>query len=247
MTRGIYAACTGLINRSRAMNVISNNISNASTAGFKKDGVITSSFGEQLTRCLGNDTGDAPIGTTTQGVIEADMYTSYEQGVLEQTGRSLDFALEGEGFFTLQRPDGGIRLTRNGQFSLNDQGYLSDQSGNLVIGQQGPIYLGQTDVSVNEAGEILSQDNNLDRFLISVPADMNALLKEEGGLFTGNTGIVLPFEGRIKQGVLEGSNVGMVEEMSNVISGSRSFQSCSQIIRMLDSILEKSVNEVGRL
>jgi len=246
MTRGLYAAASGLINCSKAMNVTGNNISNADTTGFKKDELISKTFGEYLVYKIGEE-GSSQVGSISLGITGDQICTMYEQGSLTSTGRSLDFAIEGEGFFNLQTPEGETVLTRNGQFCLNENGMLTDTSGNLVLGKNGPISIGQSDFSVSSEGEILVDGKSAGTLLITCPTDLNALVKEDGSTFSYNAYIneSQDFKGNIKQGFLEGSNVNMIDEMANMMQYSRSFQTASQIVKMMDKIEEKTANDIA--
>jgi len=230
------------------MNVTSNNITNADTCGFKKDKLVSQTFGEYLVYQMGKD-GSSQIGNISHGIIEDRISTSHEQGALTSTGRSLDFAIEGAGFFNLQTSEGEIRLTRNGQFCLNENGILADASGNLVLGKNGPVFIGQTDFSVSSAGDIIADGKSAGALLITCPTDLTVLIKAEGATFSYNAYIdqADSFQGNIKQGFLESSNVNMIDEMSNMMQYSRSFQTASQIVKMIDKVEERTVNDLAAI
>lgn len=248
MSRGIYAATSKLINCSSAMNITGNNIANADTCGFKKDKLVSQTFGEYLVYKMGKD-GSSQIGGISHGIIENQVATSYQQGVLTATGRSLDLAIEGEGFFNLQTPEGQVRLTRCGQFCLNENGMLADASGNLLLGKNGPLSIGQADFTVSEDGEIMVEGKSAGVLLITCPTDLTALVKEEGTTFSYNAYIDQAgnFQGKVKQGFLESSNVNMIDEMSNMMQYSRSFQTASQIVKMMDKVEERTVNDLASM
>ena len=248
MIRGLYIAGSGLLNSSQNINVAGNNITNCNTPGFKKDGVVSGSFGEYLTYKMSNGASEE-LGSFSNGVTQDEIYTMFNQGALTKTGRKLDIALDGTGFFTLLMQDGSINLTRNGHFFLNENGFLTDAAGNLVLGQDGAINVGQADFSVSEKGEIISEGNNCGILLIASPSDNSFLLKEEGTRFSDNYPLQAKdgFQGVVKQGYLENSNVDMTEEMADIMQFSRSYQSCSQIIKMLDKISEKTVTELAKI
>jgi flagellar basal-body rod protein FlgG len=248
MTRGLYIAGSGMLSRSRIINTIGNNIANSATAGFKKDEAVSGSFGEFLTYQI-DPSGSSPVGTLTAGSTVDQVYTLQDQGALQESGRSTDLAIEGEGFFTLQGPDGARKLTRNGQFFLDENGFLTDASGNLVLGTEGPVKIGQPDFTVTDKGRIATDGLDLGKLLITCPVDVTLLQKEEGTVFTYNDPAwqTKEFQGNIRQGRLEGSNVDMLQEMSDMMQFSRSFQSCGQLVKMIDRIMEKSVNDIARI
>ena len=246
--RGIYTASGGMLNQNKRMNVTSNNLSNLDTAGYKKDSLITEGFGNYIAYRMSPGEGSAEIGGILYGSKVGDAYTSYGQGALEDTGRTLDLALEGEGFFALQRQDGTRAYTRNGQFFLSEQGYLTDGTGALLLGQNGPLKVGTSDFLVDSQGDVSVGSKQIDTLLLIRPTGTGALVKQTGGLYTldGNQQL-LPFEGAVKQGSLERSNVDATEEMTDIISESRAYQSCAQMIRMMDEIQEKTVNEIAKV
>lgn len=248
LIKGIYVSGSGILSRSREIDAISTNIANSRTVGFKKDITVSSSFGEGQTFRLGGEEGTAEIGKTNSGVLMNEAITILDQGELEQTRRPLDLAIEGDGFFTLLLQDGNVKLTRNGQFTVREDGYLADLRGTAVLGNNGPIYVGKADVLVNGAGEVYVNGAQTDKLKITRPVSMNGMLKQEDASFIAQANLQqLPFDGIIKQGFLEMSNTDMLSEMTGLIESSRSFQSCSQIIKMMDRVIEKTVNEIGKI
>jgi flagellar basal-body rod protein FlgG len=247
MISGIYTAGSGMISRSKNIDIISNNIVNANTTGYKKDGMITSTFDDYMGYKIGENGGEE-IGVMTRGTTPGDVYTSYEQGSMEPTGRSLDLAITGEGFFTLMLTDGTTALTRNGQFMLNEKGYLVDTEGSFVLGNNGPIQIGRADFEVSSNGNITVNGASVDTLRITCPASTDALVKLSDSMFVDPNGTnAVTFTGKIRQGALEGSNTNVTEEMADILAQQRGYQSCSQIIKMMDQILQKSVHELGRV
>jgi len=247
MIKGLYTAASGMLSNSQAINTISNNVANASTAGYKKDDVVFSSFGDALTYRIGGS-GTAAVGGTTNGVCVGEVFTNYEQAPLEQTGGTLDLALEGEGFFTVRMNDGALALTRNGQFAVDTEGYLTDVMGNQVLGENGALQVGDASFRVSTSGEVYVDGQYLDTLRITCPADLQGLEKQEGGLLTGFEGQEqLAFTGNVQQGYLETAGLDLAEEITSLIESSRAFQSCSQLVKMMDTILEKTVNEIGKV
>lgn len=249
MLRALYAATSGMFSQGKTMNVLSNNIANSQTAGFKEDRLVTSSFGEQIQLRLEKDSNAVQIGESVMGNDVSQVYTSYEQGPIKNTGRSLDLAISGEGFFTLQLRDGSTALTRNGEFILDDGGYLTDAQGNSVLGINGPIRVGQAGFTVNSGGDVLVDNTVIDTLRITCPADNATLVKQGDAIFIDTDPDQQPnaFGGKILQGALEDSNVNVTDTIADIIESSRAFQTCSRIVKMADQILQKSVNEIGRV
>ena len=243
MNTAVYAATTGLLNRARALDVTANNLANVGVAGFKRDELLTSTFDQQVMLRL--EEGATEIGNMNHGAIGDDIYSDVSQGTLEITGRALDFAIAGDGFFVVEDPNGVQGLTRNGSFIVREDGYLMTSSGSYVHGQNGRLQVGNGEIAVNKAGEITVNDQNAGALLIVVPADLQTMAKQENGTFARPAGNGT-FQGSILQGNLECANVDMVEEMSDMIASSRAFQACGQVLKILDTVNQKTVTEIGR-
>ncbi len=242
MYTGFYTAASGLTTQNKVVDVMGNNIANADTAGYKKDYLVTSTFGEHLQRQNGREIGNVNFGSRADHT-----YTSFEQGIETGTGRTLDFLIKGDGFFNVTMPDGTTLLTRNGQFSLDADGYLVDNRGNMINCQNGPVMIGNADFTVDEYGRVYLEGNYLDTLAITCPADYNNLEKAGEGYFVNTGAENNEFNYSVVQGSIESSNIDMVEEMADMIASSRSFQACSQVIKIFDEIMNKSANQVGRL
>jgi flagellar basal-body rod protein FlgF len=246
MDNAVYAATTGMLNRAKALDITGNNIANVNTAGYKQQQLTTRTFGEYVTYRVSAE-GKTPIGQGTHGCIADSIYSDISQGTFQQTGRSLDLAIAGDGFFVTEDQNGNRRLTRDGNFYIDGEGYLTAASGAYVVGQNGTINLGASAALTVGADGTLSADGQyLDRLSIVVPDNAGGLAKQADGTYTyaGGTGA---FTGNILQGSLELSNVDMTEQMATMIEESRSFQSLSQIVRILDTVNQKAVNEIGEV
>ncbi len=243
MNNAVYAATTGLLNRSRALDVTANNLANAGTAGFKREELVTSTFGEHVMMRM--DGGAQEIGASTHGAIGDEVYADLTQGALETTGRALDVAILGDGFFAVEDQQGADGLTRNGSFFIGNDGCLMTSGGAYVLGQGGRIQLDAGTVAISDTGAITVNGQDAGELLIVVPQEGDALVRQANGLFERPAGNGA-FQGRLLQGSLERANVDMVEEMANMMESSRAFQSCGQVLRILDQINQKTVNEVGR-
>jgi flagellar basal-body rod protein FlgG len=244
MNNAVYAATTGLLNRARALDATANNLANAGVAGFKREELITTTFNDQVMLRM-EDGVQTEIGTGNHGAIGDEIYVDITQGSLETTGRTLDAAIAGDGFFAVQDPNGANGMTRNGSFQIDANGYLTTSSGAFVIGQNGRIQLDAGTVAISETGEITVNGQNAGQLLIVVPQANTVLEKQANGLFVRPAGNG-QFQGRILQGTLERANVDMIEEMTDMMASSRAFQSCGQVIRILDQVNQKTVNEIGR-
>lgn len=169
MIRTWYTAASGMLAQQDRLDVISNNLANADTTGFKRDQAIQKAFPELLIRRTEDQfiqipaSGEQPllgsvdtmpvVGKLGSGVEVNEIFTDFSQGSLKATGNDFDMALEGEGFFTVMTP-GGERLTRNGGFHLGVEGMLMTKEGFPVMGENGPIYVKQHNFTVDRDGNV---------------------------------------------------------------------------------------------
>lgn len=242
----------------RSMNILqkkqentSANISNINTAGYKFQDVIGSTLeahdiinftgGNKLNR-------RQELGRWELGSQIDQVYKSFEQGNLVESNKETDFALVGNGFFTIQMEGGQVGYTRNGNFKVNENSQLVTMDGHLVIGvddfgNRNSINVDNNVLNINNNGEILGSNM---RILIT-DFDNYANLEAIGDtIFTGGGGYEL-MDGNIRQGFLEMSNVSMVDEMVKMIEISREFESNQKALHAADETLSKAVNEIGRV
>lgn len=245
MIRGLYTAATGMLTGSKKVDVIANNISNVDTDGYKKDIPVSGSFREVLTKRINDDTlGNKNIGTINYGSYVDQVYTIHSQGQLYQTDNNLDFAIQGDGYFEVETGE-GVVYTRNGSFNRNSQGYLVDGQGNYVLGENGRIYIENDDISVDDRGSIFSDGVYIDRLRLVDFEDKTSLVKQGDNYFSQDGGAA-PAQASIRQGFLEKSNVNPVDEMVEMISVMRNYETSQRMIKMQDQTLDKAVNEIAR-
>lgn len=181
MFHGFYNLASGMLTQNRNLNVISNNMANVTTPGFKKDTLATTTFQQEMLYRTGNqDRGSsAQIGTTNMIRIPEQTITNYSDGNYVQTGNPLDFAIQGRGFFKVQDADGNLFYTRNGSFYINEEGYLALKGGGLVMGTGGEIFLETDRISVDSAGGIYDENGELiDSLELTDFEDRTAMTKE---------------------------------------------------------------------
>ena len=255
MFKGFYTLTSGMLTQQRKLNTISNNMANVATPGYKKDVLATRTFEEVLAHRTGSIDKRSPAELASVTMIRTpdEFVTNFEQGITEETRRPFDVALLGDGFFEIQTPEGDFVYTRNGSFTLDDEGYLYLQHIGRVMGQDGlPILLGTDKIRFDAHATILStEDNNAPIAALRVVAFAdNSLLEKAGeGMFdAANAGagvnVVAP---RTMGGALERSNVNPGEEMVAMITSQRGLQSASQILKMMDQIMQRAANDIGRL
>jgi flagellar basal-body rod protein FlgG len=225
MERGLYIAASGMVSEMARQDLISNDLANASTAGYKSDTAVQGSFGALLLR--NTQTGQT-IGPLGQGSRIERQVTDLSAGAIKETGEDLDFAVEGDGYFAVQTGQ-GVRYTRNGQFTAAANGRLTDQLGNAVLNQNGqPITIG-TDGKVPAGTVGVFAVNNARK------AGDNFFQGAAAGRGTG----------QVRSGALEGSGADPVKAMTDMIASLRAFESGQKVITTIDSTLQKASNQVG--
>jgi flagellar basal-body rod protein FlgG len=215
-------------------SVISNNLANANTAGFKGD--------EVFARLL------------DEATLGAEATTDFRPGDVVHTGRDLDVALETEGFFLVDTP-AGTRLTRNGGFVITGN-LLTDMNGNPVLGSRGPVEIPEGElvagapIDINQQGTVTVGDLPVDTLRIVRPSNVDGLEKEEGSLFRATAALTrdVPLEDRrVIQGALEESNVNSVETMVDMLDVQRSYRSVERTIRVMDEVMDTITSRLGRV
>lgn len=251
MSRGFYTLASGMITQEKNLNVISNNMGNTMTAGFKRDFMTSTTFKEQMLIRTGhnNKQDKAQLAMSATMRIADETVTNYSQGSIQQTDRVFDFSIIGDGFFTVQTLNGDIIYTRNGSFTLDNDGYLYLQGFGRVIGEDGPILLNSDKFTVNQRGTIIDEFGIEQTFLITDFEDYSLLKKAGDGIIysqlDGNE--IASNNSVIKWQALESSNVDTQSEMISMITAQRNIQNASQAIKAQDQIMGKAVNEIGRV
>lgn len=254
MLRSLYTSGTAMITLSRRMDTVANNLSNADTSGYKKDLLVSRSFREMLVDRIhpsGSNQRPQTVGPLNLGIHVDEVVTSFEQGVLEETGNPLDMAIRGGGFLVVETPNGEVRYTRGGSFQLNGDGYLVTATGETLLDIYGdPLLVGSSSFTVDAMGNLYLDDEYVNTLALADFADeaMEDLRKTGEGLYTyiGDPDQLVAFQGELVQGSLEGSNVNVIKEMMDMMEVNRSYESNQRIVRMLDESLGKAVNEIAR-
>lgn len=251
MVKGFYTLTSGMLTQQHRLDTISNNMANVSTPGYKKDKLATTTFREELTSRTGSvdKSSVKALNDTSMIRVPDEVVTNYEQGAFDVTGRTFDFAIQGPGFFQIQTQN-GERYTRNGSFTLDENGYLSLQPIGRVSGENGPILLDNDHFTVDATGLITLEDGTVvDRILCVDFQDYSQLVKTgEGTLQSNNNANSLRTQNsQLKWKSLEHSNVSAMEEMVDMMGSQRAIQSGSQILKIYDQLIQKAVNEIGRI
>ena len=255
MNRSLYIAATGMNAQQAQMDVISNNLANVSTTGFKGSRAVFQDLVYQTLRQPGaNSTQEtelpsgAQVGTGVQQVATERLYT---QGNLQQTGNSKDVAINGNGFFQVQMPDGTTAYTRDGSFQTNAQGQLVTASGypvvpaitipnnatSMTIGTDGTVTITQAGSSTNQTiGTIQLATFINPAGLESKGENLMAETASSGAPNVATPGV--NGAGKLQQGYVEASNVNVVQELVNMIETQRAYEINSKAVQTSDQMLQ---------
>jgi len=244
--RGLYTSAAGMENALLKNNTISNNLANINTAGYKKQVTIEKSFSNKLLNKIYNNV--TTIGKVGTGVGIDRIANDFDTGSFKETENTFDWAIKGEGFFAIQTPQ-GIKYTRNGNFTLNNQGQVVTQKGDLVMGESGIIQVPNGGKVNLDGNNIVVDGRILDRIQIVSFANKSGLIKEGDTLFRRGPKVGGTFRatGEIVQGFLEGSNVNAVQEMVKMIDNSRLYEADQKVMQAHNDTIGKAVNEVGKV
>lgn len=257
MLRGLYTAYTGMRNEEKRLDVISNNLANASTVGYKKERVTSQAFDQMLTikiRDGSNAYLDEAIGDMSLGVKIGETYTDYGQGSMRQTGNTYDLAISGKGFYQIAVKDANgnetTEYTRNGNFKITKDGYVVDTEGNHLIGTGGYVQVptNVSNIAIGTDGRVYADGNAIDQIQLVDFEDYDYLLKTNDVRYKPVDGATLiDADGLIQQGYTEMSNVQAVTEMVDMIAITRAYESGQKVINTIDDMLSKAVNQVGKV
>ncbi|MFD2655776.1 flagellar hook-basal body protein [Gracilibacillus thailandensis] len=273
MLRGFYTATNGMMAQQRRQEVLSNNMTNAQTPGYKQDQTPLRAFPELLiqrmeNRDIPNSQGTSiptmtEIGAINTGVYVHETIPDFVQGSLKETGVSTDMALvqgetpdeEGSIFYTVQNGEGDIRYTRNGNFTVDGEGNLTTTNGYYVLDDEGnPINTDNLAFTVTPEGMVQLDDGEVP-LGIAYSANPNDLVKngqdlfelaEDGAALVDARGVDgLQFN--VQQNHLENSNVDPAQTMTDMMQAYRSFEANQKVVQQYDRSLDKAVNEIARL
>ncbi|TYO96290.1 flagellar hook-basal body protein [Desulfallas thermosapovorans] len=261
MIRGIYSAVSGMNLQMAVVDTASGNLNNANLPGYKKDWVEAKPFLElvqlssrqrdALTDALTGLSMHKPLGITNQGAQIERVFTDFAPGDPRETGKKTDFALQGPGFFTLVNPanDDEVFYTRNGSFSLDQAGYLVNDNGFRVMGQNGPVQV--TDVNslmVDEYGNVMENDDTTGVLNIVTFDNLLELVGVGNNLYQAPEQEARVVENPgLRQGFLEAANVDAVKEITDIIAATRAYETGQRIIQAQDGFLDTAINKVGVL
>ncbi len=238
MINGIELAASGLDAYGNVQEVIARNLANANTVGFKKN---TISFKAVLSQTEGVDTSS----------LQANYGVDHSNGSLIYTGNTLDIAVDGDGFFTLET-DKGMRYTRNGQFQLSNNGEIITSTGSKLLGQSGPLIMpkGGVNIAIDKKGEVQVDGKSIGKLIITNFTDLNSLVA------TGDSAFKAPIEAisddgekkfKVAQGYLERSNVNVVMEMVDMITNMRSYEASNNVVKTFSDLMERLISNQSNI
>ncbi|MBQ7973096.1 MAG: flagellar hook-basal body protein [Lachnospiraceae bacterium] len=262
MLKGLYTAYSGMVNEQNRMDVLTNNLANAATTGYKSEGATSQTFDNVLAyRIKDEEDGlinDVYIGRTMPGVKIGETYTDYSQGSFRETGNTYDLAISGTGFFTIEYTsrsgETSTMYTRDGGFTLTKEGYLVTKDGDFVMGQgaNGQLEKIKLDpnhpASIDTSGLIVQNGQAVAQLKITDFADYEYLEHFGESYYQPVEGAeTIEPDCTVRSGYLEASNVQVVREMVELISVTRQYEANQKIIQAYDESLDISVNQLGKL
>lgn len=266
MVKGLYTGYTGMVNEQKRMDVVANNLANAATTGYKKEGMVNQSFDHELAiKIKDTSTGRLPqrIGAISLGVKVGETYTNWDQGSYQLTDNPADLAISGNGFFAISYTgkDGAtsIKYTRDGAFTVDNQGYFRTSDGDYLLDQNGAMNSDNNfanfvrvnpnqEFSINQQGYIFQNEQIVGQIGVVDVADYNYISKYGENLYDlVEGGQIVASDASIEQGCLEASNVNVIDEMVQMITVARAYEAGQKVIQTEDSTLDKAVNSVGRV
>ena len=266
MVKGLYTAHMGMVNEMKRLDILTNNLANSNTTGYKKEGTTCRTFADEMAYRLKDSSYNyqpKQLGEITYGVHLGQVYTDYKSGSFRVTDAPADFAIDGDGFFAIaftnKQGETSVKYTRDGSFTVNTEGYLVTKDGDYVLNQTGAMNGDpgeenfiridpNAEFKVNQLGYII-QNDQIVATLGMVDIDNYDYLEKYGenlyNLLDGGNRI--PADCKVEQGVLETSNVNVINEMVNMITIQRAYEAGQKVITSIDSTLDRAVNTIGKV
>lgn len=258
MVKGLYSAYTGMINQEHRMDVLTNNLANAATNGYKKEGTTSQSFDSVLAFKIKDATEGyhlaKKIGVNNPGVKIGEGYTDFSQGSLKSTSNTYDLALTDAGFFAIEftnkAGETSVKYTRDGNFTLTADGNLVTQDGDAVLDTNGkPIKIDTlAETQINNAGQIIQDGKVVATIQVTDFEDYDYLERYGENYYQPVEGAEeKESEAKVYSGYLETSNISVVTEMVNMITVQRAYESNQKVITTYDGTLDIAANQLGKL
>lgn len=257
MVRGLYTAYTGMVNEQKRLDIISNNLANSATVGYKAENVTNRAFKDVIaTKIRDGSNGyvDVPIGTMNLGVKIGETYVDWSQGSLRETDNTYDIAIQGDGFFAVNVTDANgneeTMYTRNGKFTITSEGYVVDCDGNHLQGAGGDVQIptDAADIAIKNDGSIYADGVLVDTIALADFEDYNYLDLYGENMFRALDGAQQKnATGSMLQGFTEQSNANVIDQMVSMITITRAYEAGQKMIQTQDTLIGKAVNDVGKV
>jgi flagellar basal-body rod protein FlgF len=261
MLKGLYASASGMLSGMNRQTVLSHNISNIETPGFKQVLLTMEDWKKTSVSSVVDPSTELPyvgsfypaansqtlnyLGELGLGVYNPASTTDFSQGALETTSEPLDMAIQGDGFFCVETPNGN-RYTRDGRFQLDANGNLVTVDGYYVLDKSGSrISLTSSDVSVTTDGTLYVDGKAGAQLGVFSFADPNTDLTREENMFVA-VGTPLTGDNKVYNNVLESSNVDMTQTASQMLTIARAYESSQKMVTQLDTVLSKTISSLGQ-
>ncbi|WGM31809.1 flagellar basal-body rod protein FlgF [Brevundimonas sp. NIBR11] len=243
MENAAYIGLSRQMTLRRELDIAANNIANADTTGFKVEQLL---LGTEVGSRARNDA----VRPGVSFVLDKGVGRDFAQGSLQQTGRDLDFAIDGEGVFFKVQDGAGEAYTRDGAFTISPEGELTTKAGNPVLGDGGPIVIdpAQGPITVADDGNISQNGVTIAQLALARFDNLAVLSKEGDGLYR-NSSNATPIDAagaQVRQGMLEGSNVNPLVEITQLIEISRAYERATKMIENVQDLSRRSVERLGR-
>ncbi|MBF0488382.1 MAG: flagellar basal-body rod protein FlgF [Nitrospirae bacterium] len=239
MYKGSYIAASGMVVKQKQMDLVSNNLANTATFGYKQDRV---SFRDVY---ISEINGVPQQGDGRDMTYTDVFYTDHSAGAFQSTGNPLDVAIGGSGYFTIE----GNKYTRAGNFTLDTEGYIVTKAGDKVLGSSGPIQI-QTgniqDIQIGSDGTIAVNGTPIDRFAIVDFQNQQNVVKQGNNYFVSEDAAV-ESTATVNQGVVESSNVNVIQEMVTMIELLREYEAQQKVAQSFDDATSKVTNGMATI
>ncbi|RII36161.1 flagellar basal body rod protein FlgG [Clostridium chromiireducens] len=257
MIRGFYTSVSGLIALQNEQEVTTNNIANVNNTGYKKRELTKSSFEDVMIsnrqKLVGDKYVKNNIGNLNMGVKVNDVETVFTQGTFKATDSMTDFAIDGRGFFVARNPNGQEVYTRDGNFKINEQGYLITNDRcevlgiNSATGAREPIYIGNSKFSVDAENNVNIDGIGVTHKMLTADfSDYNAM-EPLGDNYITQQNPIYNSTVNVRQNFLEGSNVDPSAELVKLMEIKRQFETNQKFVKMQDETVQKAASELGRV
>jgi len=241
MNVSLYQAAAAMNASARWQDMISENLAGGSAVGGRKQEISFSAIAAGLN----------PASQNGSVIPSASVGVNFQPGDLRPTGSQMDFAIDGSGFFEVQRPDGSNAYTRDGQFQLNAQGQLVTRQGYTVMSDGGPITVDPSNtapLTIAPTGEVSQGADSKGKLNLMEFADPQKLTMISSGYFLANDPAAGPSQSttsQVHQGFVEASNLSPTSEMANLISAMRMFEANQKVLQMQDERSSKAIADLG--